>query len=421
MLDGILENMGIDSGILDTVDSVNSAIQDKTVGVSGNLNVDGDTGLALGNYGKPSNVVRYYGAVGGDVAINTGLDGSVSILAQESTATAQESSIIRKGNINNNVNSGSVIGGVGGSTAVALGNVNIDAELKVGILTPLEGHLKLDGKTSTTINGNVETTQEENANVIGWMNGGMVAGIGGTATSTVTGNTVYTLDGTERADHEGTYETPGSEDILPQITTALNVMEGSKINAIGVAGGGTAMTTLGGTAESRVNGTTTIDIKNATVLGTIGGGIAGSVDATGVAEELLAPDKQLGNNDGTTGFGIGQNADGSFGILTGKDEENAIVKVQGTHVNDGGTATSTTGDTYVNINGDSTVIGAIGGGIAAASQTYTYRGNDATYTGDQKPNVNDAWGASNATATTGRSHITVNLPDSQLKSGDGYC
>lgn len=419
-LDEILENMGIDSGILDTVDSVNSAIQDKTVGVSGNLNVDGDTGLALGNYGKPSNVVRYYGAVGGDVAINTGLDGSVSILAQESTATAQESSIIRKGNINNNVNSGSVIGGVGGSTAVALGNVNIDAELKVGILTPLEGHLKLDGKTSTTINGNVETTQEENANVIGWMNGGMAAGIGGTATSTVTGNTIYTLNGTDRADHEGAYDSPSSKDILPQITTALNVMEGSKVNAIGVAGGGTALTTLGGTAESQVNGTTTINLHNATVLGTIGGGIAGSVDATGAAEGLLFPDKQLGNNDGTTGFGIGKKEDGSFGILTGEDEEKAIIKVEGTHANEGGTATSTTGDTHVNITGDSTVIGAIGGGIAAASQTYTVRPENEGGAIPEGKNVNDAWGASNATAITGRSHITVDLPDSQLKSGDGW-
>ena len=412
--------MGIDPGILDTVDSVNSAIQDKTIGVSGNLNVDGDTGLTLENYGKPSNVVRYYGAVGGDVSINTGLDGSVSILAQESTATAQESSIIRKGNIDNHVNSGSVIGGVGGSAAAALGNVNIDAELKVGFLTPLKGHLKLDGKTATTINGNVETTQKENANVIGWMNGGMAAGIGGTATSTVTGNTIYTLNGTDRADHEGAYESPGSEDILPQITTALKVMEGSKVNAIGVAGGGTALTTLGGTAESQVNGTTTINLHNATVLGTIGGGIAGSVDATGAAEGLLFPDKQLGNNDGTTGFGIGKKADGSFGILTGEEEKNAIVKVTGTHANEGGTATSTTGDTYVNVTGDSTVVGAIGGGIAAASQTYTYKDKDNTYTGDQKPNVNDAWGASNATATTGRSHITVDLPNSQLKSGNGW-
>lgn len=245
----------------------------------------------------------------------------------------------------------------------------------------IDADIVLDGKTLTTINGDVNTDAAPNANLIGWTNGGTAIGLGGTAESTINGDTVLTIDGTDRAAHEGAYETPGADDIVPQLTTALNVMKGSKINAIGVAGGGTAMTTLGGTAESRVNGTTTIDIKNATVLGTIGGGIAGSVDATGVAEELLAPDKQLGNNDGTTGFGIGQNADGSFGILTGKDEENAIVKVQGTHVNDGGTATSTTGDTYVNINGDSTVIGAIGGGIAAASQTYTYRDNDATYTG----------------------------------------
>ena len=312
---------------------------------------------------------------------------------------------------------------------MSVGNVTVNGGMGNPALVYVGVDLEMQGKeTTTTINGNISTVQAANANTIGWMNGGLAAGIGGMATSTVTGNTVLTIDGMNRNDHEGKYDIP-ADDMIPPITTALNVMEGSKVNAIGVAGGGTALTTLGGTAESNVNGTTTININNATVLGTIGGGIAGSVDATGVAEQVYKPDidndgtpdeQQYGNNNGTTGFGIGQNADGSLGIVTGLAEESALVKVTADNAIDGGTATSTTGDTYVNVKGDSTVIGAIGGGIAAASQTYTVRPENEGGAIPEGKEVNDAWGESNATATTGRSHITVDLPNSQLKSGNGW-
>lgn len=407
--------IGLDQSVIDAVGNVNNVLQEKTEGAGAETTPTDNAGLRLQNYGH--DWVRYYGAVGGDISVNTGLDGTINLQIgdeepNELLQKAAETNIIRNGDIANQIVSGSVIGGIGGSAAVTVGNIGAQAEystefsLLPGLLPPTQVKLEADvttgGKTTTTVNGDVTTNAAANANVVGWMNGGLSAAIGGTAASTVNGDTTLTIDGTDRADHEGKYETPGTNDILPQLTTALNVMKGSKVNAIGVLGGGTAVTTLGGTATATVGGTSTINANNATVLGMVGGGAAASVDATGAVEGLLYPDRQIGNDDGTSDTTIA-----------------SLVTVTVNEANEGGTAESTTGDTYLNITGDSTVIGAVGGGIAAASQTYTYK-KDGTYTGDKTANLNDAWGASNATATTGRSHITVNLPNSQLKTGDGW-
>ena len=359
--------------------------------------INDSIGLYLQNYNKQDNVVRYYGAVGGDVLINANL----SIGEEDKTSVSAET-----GARNNQIIGGSVIGGVGGSAAVGVGNISASASMD-----SIDVNLTTGGDAHATINGNVETTQGKEANVIGFMNGGMAAGIGSKATSTVNGNTVYTVDGEARADHAGNYETPGANDILPQLTTALNIMEGSKINAIGVAGGGTALTTLGGTAESNVNGTTTININNATVLGAIGGGIAGAVDATGVADKLL--DKTVANDNGTTGFGIGKTADGGFVILTGPDEENAPIKVSAVDAIQGGSATATTGDTNINLTGNSTAVGVIGGGVAAASHTYAWKG-DGTNAEEQGYTKDDEYGRSEAHATTGKSHIKIALDNTDL-------
>lgn len=437
----------LDSSIVNAVGTVNEVL-DKTANAeaNGDTVINGNTGLQLENYGK--DWVRYYGAVGGDVSINTGLQGNPTILVKPTSDTT----VVRKGDVANVVDSGSVIGGIGGSAAMALGNVQASATALSGFL---KADITLNGKTATTINGSVETKANPNANLIGFMNGGLAAGVGGTATSTVTGDTVLTIDGTDRADHAGGYEDPAN-DMIPQLTTALNVMKGSKINAIGVAGGGTALTTLGGTAASNVNGTTTIDINNATVLGTIGGGIAGAVDATGVAEAIIAPNDQLGNDDGTSGFGIdnvqqttddgnllfkddtgkqyykkddklyevetGNEALGitvdtldpvtALEIIRGKEEATAPIHVTIKNANEGGTAKATTGGTNIALTGNSTAVGIIGGGVAAASHTYTWKGDGTKE--DDTYSVNDEYGKSVAEATTGKSHITIALDNTGL-------
>lgn len=265
----------------------------------------------------------------------------------------------------------------------------------------------MNGKTSITINGTVNTTAASNANLIGWTNGGTAIGLGGTAESTINGDTVLTIDGTDRDAHEGLYETPGANDILPQLTTALNVMKGSKINAIGVTGGGMAVTTLGGNAAGVVNDATNINVNNATVLGAIGGGIAGSVDATGVAEGVLYPDKQLGNDAG-------------YVDVTGKQLEDLLatkisdsLKITATDAVNGGTAITKTGDTNIALIGNSTAVGLIGGGVAAASHTYTWKA-DGTNTDAQGYTLNDEYGKSVAEATTGKSHITIALDNTGL-------
>ena len=387
------------------VNNVNSFIQDKTE-EAGNASLT-STGGGLNLEGFSNDAVRYYGAIGGDLAINANFNQKGGADVNEVPSV----SILHDGTINNIVDSGSVIGGVGGSAALGIGKVEVSASATF-LGQPVTLTYDTDGEASTAIKGNVNTAIKANANVIGYMNGGLAAGLGGTAESTINGNSTLTIDGTGRTDNSS-YEDPAN-DAVPPITTAINVMKGSGVNAIGVMGGGTAATTLGGTAASTVTGTSTVNIHNATVLGAVGGGAAASVDATGAAEALLDPSKQIGNDDGTSGFGIA-NGNSGLEIVTGPDEENATIKVNLKNVNQGGTATATTGDTYLHITGDSTVIGAVGGGLAAASHTYTYKG-DGTVEGG---NVNDAWGSSNETATTGRSHITVNL-DSQLQTGNGW-
>ena len=230
--------------IKEVIGTVNSFVDEKTTSLEGTTANDTASGLYLTNHGKADNVVRYYGAHGGDLVINANL---------HSGAQGENTSVsATTGSRTNELLGGSVIGGVGGSIALGVGNVEASASVSFLSLTYRTG-----GDAHATIAGDVKTEQGAEANVIGFMNGGLAAGVGSTATSTVTGSTEYTINGDGRSDHEGGYQNP-EEDAIPQLTTALNVMEGSKVNAIGVMGGGTAVSTLGGTAEAAVNGTSTI-------------------------------------------------------------------------------------------------------------------------------------------------------------------
>lgn len=409
---GILAGM-IRDKLPEEVPGIIEAVNDKTLPGSGTQTIKEGTTLNLKGYkdenGQSKDWVRYYGAIGGDAAVDTGLTGNLnfSILGIDKTYEAQEPTVIdRIGNVDVKIGSEagavSVIGGVGGSAAAALGNITVKASYS-GLVS---ADLKLDGKTSATVNGNVNTVVDKNANVLGWMNGGLAAGIGGTASSTVTGNTTLTIDGTNR---QVSTETIPDDDITGKI---LNVMKGSGINAVGVLGGGTAVTTLGGTATADVKGSTQIDVDDATVVGLIGGGAAASVDATGVGSALMK--KPVGNDDGTSGFGI--TAEGKLETGNGDEEKNAPIHVDLTNVNQGGTATSTTGDTNITLTGKGTALGVLGGGAAVASHTYTWK-NDGTVPSEDTPEgvyKGGEYGVSNATAKTGKSHIIINLNNDEL-------
>lgn len=413
--------------VLDKTESANAG-KDTTIG--------GDAGLstAIAEDINPS-VVRFYGAVGGDLSLNTGLrangeDGGLNLTftggqPQSLLLETADTSIVRNGDIVNNLggkdekenilSGGSFIGGVGGSAAAALGNITVEGsyskEIIPGSLTAtVSADLKLDGKTSATVNGNVVTNVAKDTNVIGWTNGGLAAGIGGTASSTVTGDTTLTIDGTDRTVRTEGFETPGTSDKIPQFTTALNVMEGSGISAIGVTGGGTAVTTLGGKAEATVGGSATVNVNNATVIGVIGGGAAASVDATGVVDLIRNNGSDSGNDNKTADVTGKQLED----LLGTKIPDNLTITA--TDAIDGGTAESTTGDTNITLTGKGTALGVLGGGAAVASHTYTWK-NDGTVPSEDTPEgvyKGGEYGSSNATAKTGKSHIIINLNNDGL-------
>lgn len=437
------------------VGAVVGAANDKTVSVE--TPASGDTNLFLTGVKDPNGTridhIRYYGAFGGDVVINTGLSGHVNIgagllpkddgsyglplLEIDENFQAKPINVTRVGNsettIGSDDSSVSVLGGVGGMGALSLGNVEIsDIEANknildfVGINASLTG-VKLDGTTNMTLDGSVITKVHQDANVVGWMNGGLAAAVGGNATSTVTGNTDITIDGTNRRTDIGK-ETPADKPYSKDaLTHGLDMMKTSGVNAIGVTGGGAAVTTNGGTATSTVGGAvdgghTSITINNATVIGAVGGGVAASVDATGVLEQIYKPngeEQQLGKNDSKADINGEQIDailaekgvfDGKLGTLLNNELVPDDMTITATEAINGGTATSKVeNDTNISITGTSTAAGVLGGGAAVASHTYTIRNENVGGKIPDGYSVNDEYGTSVAKAETGKSHITINL------------
>ena len=364
---------------------------------------------------------RYYGAIGGRLLVNSNVN--VSINDDENNpilgGVTEKLSADIDGDVNNTITGGNVIGGVGGSAAVGIGNVSANAlDNSITVTT--------GGSASTTIHGSVTTTagvdtkNNTYSNLVGFMNGGLAAGIGGDASSEVTRDTVLNIIGTGR-EANNNEEDPNS-DTIHQLTTGLNVMHQSNISAIGVTGGGAAVSTLGSTATSTVGGNASINITNATVIGAVGGGAAASIDATDVGDVLadkLAPNPDsgthppVGDPSGKSGFGINFSDDG-LQIVTGEGEESALAHVTISNVHTGGVAESITGNTNISIVGNekignSTVIGVLGGGVAAATQTYYDHAKPeiaATADADAKYTI---YGKSKASATTGKATIDINL------------
>lgn len=335
----------------------------------------GDTNLTIGGESISPVVI---GLAGGDLSVNTGF---LYVVGEGTpTDTTTPISIDRTGNVNTTIESGNVLGGVGASAAISLGNIKANVNF-----AGMDINAELKGRQSTTtINGDVNTVVNNGANIGAFANGGGAIAVGGQAVSTVDGNTNLTINS--------------------DVTFTESTIDGL---TAGVTGGGLAVSTIGGTAASEVTGTTNISVNDGVVIGAAGGGVAAAVDPTIIVEKIKGDGNDVGNNDGSSDTNL------SFDISSGNEESKTInVEIDVAHAIEGGTATAKTGDTNISLNGTTTGIGIIGGGIAAASHTYAVRpvGEGGELPEDYKDYQEGlALGSSNATADSGKATIVVNL------------
>lgn len=390
--------------LINKIESVNTAKENNKV--IGSETEKSNVNIGIGSKDGASPVV--IGIVGGDLSVNTGLNGNITvsgkhkpIIGQEKDVSssinvaADETSITRYGDVNMVINNGNVLGGMSGSAAVTVGNIKISYENKVGEIPVVGKDVKLDadftmqGKTTTTINGDVNVGIYGGSNVAGFTGGGTAAAIGGEAASIVNGDVNINIDST-----------------VDLMDDASNNAKFDGITA-GIAGGGTAVSTFGGTATTKVNNVN-ITINNGLSAGIIGGGIAASGDATGAAETVMGG--QLGNDGGYVDINKKQ-LEELLGQTIPGDKLDIVIKdaVQG------GTATSVTGDTNITLTGNTSAAGILGGGLAAASHTYTWKG-DGTGSEEEhgKYNNNDSFGSSVAKAESGKTTITINVDSSKM-------
>lgn len=374
--DGLTGLLG-DETIKSVLDGMLPGVSDKiinidTTGEENDVVRTGDTYLQIGTGEGNSPVV--IGAVGGDLSINTGLNVE---LFGSNTYQAQSTTITRNGSVNNVIESGNVIGGVGGSAAVAVGKIDLDFKY-FNTIPVISG--ELNGKTTTTINGDVNTWVNNGANVGGFANGGAAMAIGGEAKSIVNGDTNLIID-------------------------SVVDMDGAVDGVVaGASGGGLAVTTIGGTANSIVEGDSNISINNGLAGGIIGGGIAAAVDAAGLLD--------VGNDDGTSTITDQQLEDllgMSSGIPAGTITINEAIQ--------GGEATAkVNGNVNINLTGTTTGVGVVGGGMAVASHSYTNRDN----TDGDTENNGTPGGSSTATVETGKVTINVELDSTKLNKKDFF-
>lgn len=294
------------AGTLDKILNIDTTKEEKDVVIANN----GDTYLQVGDDEKSPVVI---GLIGGDLSVNSGIGIDVKLNpdsdSYQQIINNEQTSINRSGNVNNDLVNGNVLGGVGASAAISVGNIEANA---LGIL-----NITLDGYTNVTLDGNVTTNVYDKANLGAFANGGGAIAIGGTANSTVTGDTTLNII--------------GGENVMKEGIDGINV---------GVAGGGVALTTIGGEATSTVEGSTNINVQDGFALGVIGGGVAGSGDATGAVELIKGGNTDIGNNDGHSGTSLA-----------------GWVNINVTDAIQGGTAQANVkGDTNINLTGNTTAI-----------------------------------------------------------------
>lgn len=246
-----------------------------------------------------------------------------------------------------------------------LSNINIEADLNL-----MDVNLQFAGNTETIVNGDTTLNIKDKATVLGATAGGTALGMGGTAVSTVKGNTTINIESTD------------------------NLLNGDGITA-GIFGGGVAVSTLGGSAttNSNVNNNTSTDITvNSGATGMlVGGGLAASTDIGNSVEKIISliPEEYRPtiNEKGDIVVSLDEiiDIDSILGSITGTTEEGSLTESQLNIINsllgqltdiklnisglkDGGTSISNVGDVNIALNGNTTAMGVIGGGIAVANQ-----------------------------------------------------
>lgn len=357
------------------VNGVNKIIKTDTLDTNNNKQLENTFGSETErkdiniNIGGENSEPVVIGFVGGDFSFNSNMDNK---------KIEDQTVLTRFGDVNINTNSGNLLGGVGASAAISVGN--IDAQVNLGKILKLD--YVTNGDTKTIINGNVTNNVNNGANIAGYLNGGAAVAIGGKAESIVNGNSNVNINA--KVDGQN--------------------LEGL---SVGVAGGGLAVSTLGSTTKSTVNGNTTINVNNGLTAGLVGGGMAGSVDATWVGSKVVGD--QIGNNGNFTDI-TDEQLEKLLGMNGGIPD--STITLHGVY--DGGTATATTKDTNINLTGTTTAIGVIGGGVAGAVHDFVARGDEH---GQRPDGVNQGQilGQSNANVQTGVTHIDVNV---QSKTGE---
>ncbi len=392
---GKLIDKNVADGMISKVNNFNTIGENNSALIEGNINTTIGGEMIDGKVSQPVVI----GFSGGDMSINTGATGELKAettgmasifisLKDDISLKAQKTTIERTGNINTNLNSGNIIGGVGSSTAVSLGNIDVKSDWfsdkgNVGTMSLKGTDIKLDGDSTTILNGSVNTNINNGTNIVAFANGGGAISIGGTSKSIVNGNTNIDIKSTVN-------------------NTQLEGM------TVGIAGGGAAVSTIGGNATSEVNGTTTINANNALSIGIIGSGVAASIDAAGLADK--------GNDNGVSDLYLDISMNGlTPSIKLTNDENQRDIEVyigkdeEGKRIYDGGTAIATTGDTNINLTGTTTAAGVIGSGMAVSSHSYVGR-----FDTDTK---GQPLGSSTATVNSGKSTININL-DTSISSDE---
>lgn len=228
------------------------------------------------------------------------------------------------------IESGNVIGAIGASSAINIGN-GLKVTKGLSVITNA-------GKTTTTLNGDSILNVKGTGCIAGAFAGGSaISVLDGTANSIVTGNSYFTLNNSKGNEPHG----------------SINTL------AAGIAGGGLAIGMASGDAVSKVEGSTVIDLQNGLAAGVMGGGMALSVDG-GTLMDIYNGEF---HNENPAFAPINQ-----IGTMLKDKLASFNPQLSDTVKNESGTAMAESHDITIKVGTGMTTLGLVGGGVAATYQ-----------------------------------------------------